>query len=256
MGIISDIVDNVNSVKILAVPSKNGKRQLTVYSNTVITPNSNVLCLPVPNPRSVRLEYVPRDIFSQCKKSFNIHKRCGSIDSFSTLFHTSYEVIVVNSINELNNQNGFILTATVIDFLKVFYPSNFGFILCKLKKGNITYKPLAYSHDIKNKLFFPTKYYHSTIHYEQLPSSFDYINLEPNRKNSTDSWDHELYSIATPIGGHESSRKIIQNTNKIKWSKMPRDFQLDSFVNLRCYEKVGYYPNVDIEMHLQISMIY
>ena len=258
MCIISDYVDTVKFTKILAFPSKNGKRQLTVYSNIVSTPNSNVMCLPVPNPRSVRFEYVPSDIFSQCSKSFNIRNaRCGEgcMDSFSSLYNSTYKAIVVNSINELNCQNGFILTFEVIEFLKATYP-NFGFILCKLKKGNVKYKPFAYSHDIENTLFFPTRHYHISIKEEPVWTSFDYVNLNESKANHiADDWDHELYSIATPRWCHEST-KVMQHSNKINWDKMPNDFNLNSYVILRCNEKYGYNPNIDIEMPFQLSLIY
>ena len=52
MCIISGPVLSVNSTKILCLPSRNGKRQLTVYSNAVATPDSNAMCLPVPTPKS------------------------------------------------------------------------------------------------------------------------------------------------------------------------------------------------------------
>ena len=65
MSIISGPVLSVNSTKILCLPSHNGKRQLTVYSNFVATPSENAICLPVPTPHSVKFEYIPNDIFTQ-----------------------------------------------------------------------------------------------------------------------------------------------------------------------------------------------
>jgi len=233
MCIVSDRILDVHSTKIFAMPSKSGKRQLTVYSNCVSTPESNVMCLPVPNPRSVRFESVPADIFKQCTKSFGKKTKCMDF----TIFYSSYKVKVVNSMNELNNQNGFILSQDVIDYLKK-YPKHFGVILCKLKKGNKQYKPLAYSHTIQDKLFFPTKQY---IIKDNLDKSID--------------WDIEIFSIAAP-SGHDSSLKLIQPENKIIWNKLPDNYKLDKFATLRCCEKYGYNPNIDIEMTYNLRMLF
>ena len=233
MCIISDTVDTVSSTKILAIPSKNGKRQLTVYSNTVLSPESNVMCIPVPNPNSVQFENVPSDIFSKCAQSFKSTKSC--MDYFSNFCNSSYNAIIVRSMNEINNQNGFILSENIIEFLKKTYP-NYGVILCKLKKGKHKYKPLAYSHDIDDKLFLPTKEY--------------YIKLTKQASN----WDHTIYSVGTPRWCHEST-KTIQN-NKINWSKMPANYYLDCYVILNCYEKNGYCPNIDIWMPFILSLLY
>ena len=250
MCIISDVIDAVHSTKILAIPSKNGKRQLTVFSNTVSTPESNVICIPVPNPHTVQFEHVPPDIFSQCIKSFN-GRNVSCIDYISTFCKHSYDAIIVQSMNDVHNQNGYILTHDMTDFLKVNYPKH-GVILCKLKKGNHTYNPIAYSHDINNVLLVPTKQYHTTIKEE---FTFDYIILKEKKGTIiANDWDHKMYSIATPIWCNEC-RNIIKN-NKINWSKMPNDYYLDQTVNLNCYEKYGYHPNIDIEMPFTLSLIY
>lgn len=254
MCIITDIIDSVSSTKIFVMPSKNGKRQLTVYSNTVSSPNSNVMCIPVPNPYSIQFENIPIDIFNQCAKSFNktCNKKYGCMDYLSNFYNSSYNAVIVRSINELNNQNGFIITSDIVDFLKKTYPC-YGFILCKLKKGNVTYKPLAYSHDIQNSLFFPTRHYNRSIR-EQFIWTSDYIEIQEKKTNLADNWDHELFSVGTPTWCHES-KKGIRN-NKINWSKMPNDFNLDSYVILRCYEKSGYSPNIDIQMPFKLSLIF
>ena len=246
MSIISDRIQSVDSTKILVMPSKNGKRQLTVYSNTVTTPDINVMCIPVPNPHSVRFEYVPADIFSQCANSFT--KKGSCMDYISTFCNSSYKTVIVRSANELHNQIGFIITHDVVEFLKLHYP-NYGFILCKLKKGKHTYNPLAYSHDICDRLFIPTKHYHITIEQEL---SCDYIQLNEKKASIADKWDHLIYSIGTPIWCHESMK--LRHDNKINWSKI-HDFSLHTSVILNCYERNGYYPNVDITMPYNLSLI-
>jgi hypothetical protein len=252
MCIISDIIESVTSTKIFVIPSTNGKRQLTVYSNKVSSPDSNVMCIPVPNPHSIRFENVPTDIFNQCAKTF--HKKHGCMDFLSAYYNSSYKAVIIHSVNELHNQNGFILTSDVVDYLKKTYP-NYGFILCKLKKGKTSYKPLAYSHDIESSLFFPTKHYNRSIREQPLWTSFDYVGIEEKLTHIADNWDHELFSIATPTWSHDSI-KGIQHTNKINWSKLPDEFNHNSSVILRCHEKSGYSPNIDIRMPFNLSLLF
>jgi hypothetical protein len=78
MCIISGPVISVNSTKILALPSNDGTRQLTVYRNAVATPESNAMCLPCPNPETIEFESVPKDIFSQCSSSFGFRMTRGA----------------------------------------------------------------------------------------------------------------------------------------------------------------------------------
>lgn len=272
MSIISGPILTVNSTKILCVPSLTGKRQLTIYSNAVVTPDSNVMCLPVPNPHTVKFERVQKDIFAQCDNSFNVpHKGTP----FSIQSHGSYEVMLVPSIDDIPRipPRFTTLSTEVIEFLIVSYPNNFGIILCKLKKGSVHYEPIAYSHEIQNKqLFFPTKHFHIYNDSRQPKenegdeevewlSNFggsllggDLMGL-PGRKMPThvntrfaDDWDHNLYSICTPTWCHNSKNKQMRLTNSISWSQLPVEFQFGPNVVLRCKEIIGHDSNVDIEI--------
>ncbi len=174
MCIISGPVISVNSTKILAIPSKNGKRQLTVYRNAVSTPDSNAMCLPCPNPNTIEFEHVPRDIFSQCDSSFDkVYPRGGptlsaslgvSKSKLAVQSHGSYEVVIVPSLDDLDRipEDFTTLTPEVVQFLKSSYQPGFGVVLCKLKKGSTDYEPFAYSHEMQSsgELFFPTKHFH------------------------------------------------------------------------------------------------
>lgn len=294
MCIISGPILSVNSTKILALPSKNGKRQLTVYSNAVATPDSNAMCLPVPNPNSVKFENVPKDIFKQCSKSFNIRLARGFTDGIvagvnlstnsvrSTLHiqsHGSYEVVLVPSMDDLDRVPTYFTTLTpdVIEFLKASYPTNFGVLLCKLKRGSADYEPFAYSHDIQEneKLFFPTKHYH--VHNDSDNSLFrneepewssgfgrslldgKLMNVFSSKKPKTvntkfaDDWDHEIYSGQTPEKCHNSGKKIMKSTNEIDWTEIPSDFNFGPSMVLRCKEMVGHGPNIDVEMPIYVN---
>lgn len=290
MCIISGPVTSVNSTKILALPSRSGKRQLTVYRNAVITPDSNAMCLPVPNPNSVKFETVPKEIFSQCAKSFEYSRGLtlsATKGSFSAnggallvQSHGSYEVVLVPSMNDLERvpSHFTVLSSEVKAFLKTSYPTNFGVLLCKLKKGSADYEPFAYSHNIQanTQLFFPTKHYHvqdpsyNGVRHNKEPSwARDFFSslqdngqmmellggVMPQQVNTqyADDWDHEIYSGQTPTYCHESSAKRVRDTNEINWSKMPNDFNFGPSMVLRCKELVGYGANIDIEMPVSVA---
>lgn len=284
MSIISGSVLSVNSTKILCLPSRSGKRQLTVYSNVVATPLENAICIPCPTPHSIKFEHIPKDIFKQCQNSFDIRMARGAATYGMTRsvngtlpiqFHGTYEVILVPSLGDIDRiPPQFIkLTPEVIEFLNASYPINFGIILCKLKKGSVDYEPFAYSHDIQanTQLFFPTKHYH-TLNESQKATEYDDEEVGwsngfgssllggsmmgllsrniPKLVNTrfADDWDHEIYSAGTPVWCHESGKKGMSNTNAINWSQMPVDFQLGPNTVLRCKEVIGHSANVDIEM--------
>ncbi len=282
MCIISGNIKSVKSTKILAIPSRCGNKQLTVYSNTVATDNNNVMCLPVPNPNTINFETVPKDIFNQCKDSFdkisfrssNNIVAAAAINKIREFSHGSYDVIVIPSINFLDEipPSFAELTPDVIIFLKRHYENyNFGFILCKLKTGSINYEPFAYSHNMhqNGKLFFPTKHYHKQTkqepNYGAWANSFgtgllgnkiydrtdDLLDVSiPNGKYA-DDWDHELYSLKTSKNNHISKTKNLLSYNKINWSNMPENFRIGQDNTLHCMEIFGEKENIDIMMFLE-----
>jgi hypothetical protein len=291
MCIISGPVVTVASTKIFAIPSKDRKRQLTVYKNEVDTKNYNAMCLPVPNPHTVQFEKVSNNIFKQCSMSFSsrilkgITRNSGMYEYHSLsiqkplpiLSHGSYDVVLVPSMNDIERipTSFTTLTNEVIQFLRTSYPENFGIVLCKLRQGNMNYEPFAYSHDIQQngKLFFPTKHFHThdKMNVNQLngdggwQSSFgssllgdnllaSSLTLPDSLQNVTiaDDWDHEIYSAETPIAYHESRTKGMKQTNEIDWSEIPTDFQLGNSTILRCKDVAGRYANVDIQMPIEV----
>ena len=260
MCIISGPVTHVSSTRLCCIPSKNGRRQLTVYRNEVATPDVNAMCLPVPNPASVKFEEVPKDIFSQCSSSFHYphkYERTWSLSSSSrsTLAiqsHGSYEVVLVPSMNDFDRiPSPFnTLTPEVITFLQTSYPASFGIVLCRLKQGHTDYEPFAYSHEIQanGKLFFPTKHYHVHKFTQTIPYEFE--RLMPTLHKYANDWDHELFSIGTGIHEHVSEKKEVISKNAIRWDEFPEEFQHTSRKVMRCREIVGDHLNTDIEMIL------
>lgn len=289
MCIISGTVISVNSTKILALPSKDGTRQLTVYRNAVATPDSNAMCLPCPNPETIEFETVPKDVFSQCAESFEIRMSrghgeptlswSGAKKTLPVLSHGSYEVVNVPSMNHFSEipEDFTTLTPEVVSFLRGAYLVHFGVVLCKLKKGSTDYEPFAYSHRLQanGQLFFPTKHFHmeatgASHRYTSFfatdepevgwaaaftsPMRWTEMSTSPSvNSRFADDWDHELYSAGTPNWCHESRNKAVSGTNQIDWSKMPSDFRLGSAAVMRCKEIVGHSANVDIEMPVAVA---
>ena len=251
---------------------------MTVYRNAVNTPNTNAMCLPVPNPLSVKFEKVPKDIFSQCEDSFEMSRSLGFYGVSNGVSkgkylaiqsHGSYGVVLVPSMSDIERipPSFLILTDDVKEFLRTSYPDVFGIVLCRLKAGSTDYEPFAYSHNLQanSQLFFPTKHFHNmnstnennenTIHNKHGWEAAFMNSMARNMPSlvSTrfaDDWDHEIYSARTPTSCHESATKHLCTTNKIKWHEMPADFQLDSTVVLRCKEIIGHGQNLDVEMPL------
>ena len=207
MSIISGRIQTVNSTKILVLPSINKKRQLTVYSNTVATPEQNALCIPVPNPQSVRFERVPKDIFKQCENSFGYSR-----SNVSKLFadnNTStqqllpvqsqgpYNFVILPSLLEFYRipPSFTVLSSDVKEFMNASYPENYGMIICKLKPGYNVYEPIAYSHDIQpnGQIFIPTKHYHKHASNISSQKAFQHQALEQDADDEP-SW-------ATAFGG-------------------------------------------------------
>ena len=245
MCIIDRPVNKVAKTKIFSMPCKEGKRQLTVYTNAVDTSTENIMCLPVPNPWSVHYESVPKELFEQCKKSFpDPPQRPREVDySWSYLAisisdepltienHGSYEVALVPSLYEFHRIPGtfVILTEDVKRFLFNNYPPDWGVLLCKLKEGVNDYEPFAYSHEIhEGTLFLPTKHYH----------------VDKKGGNHAD-WDHDIYLlyIAEEVGD------VSEEGNWIRWKEMPLQFRVGpDWCLRRIQKKGGWYPNEDMRI--------
>lgn len=179
MCIIAGEVRRVARTKLFVMPSADGRRQITVYSNKVDTPDSNVMCLPVPNPSTFSFETVYKGLFADCSRSFSDPEArylsaSLSLDSAGSRAvylpvqsHGSYEVVLAPTLDDLERvPPGFL---TLSDDVKSYLRSNysgqiapFGVLLCKLRVGAVDYEPFAYSHAMlpSGELFVPTRHYH------------------------------------------------------------------------------------------------
>lgn len=232
------------------MPSRDGGRQLVVYSNAVDTPVDNVMVLPVPRPETVEFETVPNDLFAQCEASFfreatlSVATRGFGLRGMPELevrSHGSYAVVLAPSVADLGRvPTSFTrLSPEVTAFLAGEYPSGFGFLLCKLKDGHTEYTPFAYSHALgpADRLFTPTKHFHMDSY-----GSVDTVTAD---------WDHEIYTALTDHYAHNDMRRTRRPGNQINWARMPNGFQMNPSVPLNCFVRKGsQYRNEDLQFRL------
>lgn len=253
MCIIAGEVRRVAGTKLFVMPSTDRRRQITVYSNKVDTPGSNVMCLPVPNPSTVSFETVYKGLFDDCTRSFSYHAYRSlyaglSAESPSAYLpiqsHGSYEVVLAPTLDDLDRvPPGFLtLSDDVKRYLRANYSGReapFGALLCKLRAGAIDYEPFAYSYAmlLSGELFVPTRHYHvEGGHSHDLVSDSD-----------ADDWDHEVYTILTPTEiAHTKSGCIPMATNRVDWSKMPVAYRHGGRFPMCLFERIGRGPNEDL----------
>jgi hypothetical protein len=288
---ISKEVETVNDTKIFCGLNSNRTRQITVYANTVNNiSDNNAMVLPVPFPESVEFHDLSnyKKFFDDCEDCFYLPqtKSFGSrgmmltnsyVDSYEAktlkVFNVgSYKVSLAKNLSDLKrvNKNVFDLSSGLESILRQYYSnSHFGFIICKLVRGNESYHPFAYSHKIFNsKVFIPTKHYHdeSQTYFNQGMNTMGlfadvqgWINPNQNKRKSyddsyADDWGHDIYLYNVDINSNQEAKKmntskyLWDGENKIKFSKL--DFDLDR--NCRNFQKVqinGSNPNIDLILY-------
>ena len=252
MCIISSYVKKVSKTKIFTIPSQDSKRQLTVYMNSVDSPVTNIMCLPVPNPDSVQFEKVPKNLFSSCEASFPepikkpemMWSLSASRAPLEIKSHGSYEVVLIPSSDDFDRiPESFELTEAVQKFLIENYSKNFGFLLCRLKKGSVSYEPFAYSHDIfEHHLFVPTKHFH--IHTDS-----DFMtgrSVVPKKIDIKADWDHDIYTCFVPI-----QLQDVSHDSEIEWEEMPKGFRCGPDYPLQRLQCIGnHLANNDLFFYL------
>ncbi len=259
MCIISGPVHTVSATRIFVCPSRDGLRQLTVYENAVDTPTENMMCLPVPNPASVVFETVPDDLMSHCAWSIQQDRSrgrdmlsWGGEEPLTIISHGSYEVVLVPSMHAFDRvPNGFAVSADVVHFLQAEYPETMGVLLCRLKPGNTTYTPFAYSHTLQREgqLFVPTKHYHvhsvkPDVAMGRALASVDTVHAD---------WDHEIYSYMTTPRAHDAQGRLPMPHNRIPWNRMPAGFGWSPEKPLHLLRRVGDWPNMDVVLTLAMA---
>ena len=226
MCIILARVESVSNTQLYISSSKTKERQLVIYTNKVTSPDSNAMILPVPNPLSVELlnfrHY--KDIFEDCQKCFRHYDdtrhlyatrslACSASDSHRPVLPVytigSYQASIVPSLDDFDRLNTNILRVNpeVASLLRKTYDSEFGFLVCQLKRGNHQYHPFAYTHSIHSNrlLFVPTLHYHL------------------GEKGSSADWDHTIYSPMTDLFTNYGYSYV--NSSSVQWDLLPSEYQ-------------------------------
>ena len=236
MCIITATVDKVAATRLFTCACNDGKRQFVVYSNTVDTPVlNNTMVLPVPNPHSVDFFNMShyKTFWDHLKSSFynrydDHHTRSHLYASRSASISEplpvyavgSYAVSIVPSLADFQRlkPNEFAIDPMLPTLLADKYGSEFGYLVCKLRKGNHGYHPFAYSHDIHpdRLLFLPTYHIHP-----------DGSRLHAEEKGD---WDHVIYAAGTDL--EQANVPIDRGSSdysfrswQVDWQKLPSEIR-------------------------------
>jgi hypothetical protein len=258
MCIILGEVHSVTKTNLFVLANKDKTRQMTFYSNTVSTPKTNMMILPVPNSsstpeKSIELHTIRyKNLFADLKKSVksinslsNYSHTTRSLacsaalprDTLEIISHGSYLVSIAPTIEDLLrlDMKVFALTPELYTFFGKHYTREFSYICCVLKEGLESYEPLCYSHPLHSsgKLFVPTLHYHNHGGKAEVQSA---------------DWDHKIYSVGTV---EKANLGYTSNySNEVLWGALPTEFHKLKVSSIRCAEITGYRKNVDIAFEL------
>ena len=193
----------IAQTQIFVSPNFDKTRQLTCYTNHVMTQSTNnVMILPVRNSKSVKfhnLEKYP-EIFNDLEKNFKERSRgfgmelsYNSSNSLDVFDVGSYKVSLAHSLDDLDRLNPrhfATVNKNIKKLLTTYYQTtsqiNWGFVVCKLDPGKMKeYHPIAYSNTLNSgeDLFVPTRHHHN-----------DQIGYHEEKVSH---WDHDIYSFNT-----------------------------------------------------------
>ncbi len=298
MCIIANKIESVSKTKIFVATNPTKTKQITIYSNFVNSVvNNNAMILPIPCSKNVDFIDLSnyKHIFTDCQQSFYDPTNISTCKSKSVSMQNntkleifnigSYQVSLALNFEQLLNVNEDLceLTEDLKKMLRKSYSeSQWGFIICKLKKGSENYHPFAYSHNIvDNKLFIPTKHFHVKLHeitFQEYWKTFDllktwlYSNIWTNYEIA-DDWEHDIYVLNFDINKNqyitsfnsckeiwlcesiahfqniELNENIIKNwlnqaRRNVQFSKINFDFD-----ECKLFTKIvinGSHPNIDI----------
>eukprot|EP01138_Halocafeteria_seosinensis_P003712 gb/GECG01003795.1/.p1 GENE.gb/GECG01003795.1/~~gb/GECG01003795.1/.p1 ORF type:complete len:336 (+),score=33.25 gb/GECG01003795.1/:1-1008(+) len=258
---------SVNGTEILVGPNEANDRQVVVYSNKVGTKHpDNFMVLAVPSTNISEdiqfhdLTEYP-SIFEDCRSMMvNTSRGLRSFRAKSKLqvFQVgSYDVSIAQNKGELEklDSSKFGVTQSLLRFMDRKYTDEYGFVICKLKKGDHTYHPMAYSHSIRDGyVFVPTVHYHGEGE-ENLGKSLDVA----------EDWRHQIYIVNKGVvsSSSDSSKAAAMEfvetykSKDMKWKKDVDEINREKLgfpiASIRSFDRLlvkGRAPNVDIQYAL------
>lgn len=260
MCIISGKVESVATTNIFVAPLEDGKRQLTVYSNTVqLSDERGVMVLPVPCPSGrvtrnnphggqIGIDFVDLSAYPDLFKDLKavtldlapvmkgLSRGLGQI--LPVVDVGSYKACVVPSLDDFKHLDAseFPLKQDVFEFLaREYMGPGWAFVVCRLQQSK-AYHPFGYTHFIPfngRHMFIPTMHFHQ----------------HSNSHESEADWDHNIYvfnqklireNIWTKVHHNHVADMVLQ---KVDLSKLPK---LQPFKSLAGYRVSNYHENHDL----------
>jgi hypothetical protein len=168
-----------------------------------------------------------------------LRSSAASVDNYKPLpvFDVgSYQVSIVPTVEDFVRLNPlyFDIHDDLPKILAEKYDGEFGYLVCKLRQGNHSYHPFAYSHGIHscNLMFVPT--FHIHLHGGAMPSL---------SQMKWGDWDHTVYSVSTDL---EDARNYSFTDHKLKFDKLPQIFQWIQPYRMKKFMQVGEHLNRDL----------
>lgn len=203
--------------------------QLVVYSNCVTKGHSRgptALILPFPIPKNggrfsfLHLDDFP-DIFNKLDSMFKSEK--SNFAEFERHFDSNilknmgyYKVSVASSLRKLReiseaNLDLFRLESSVMDKLKTYYKTGYGFVICVIDDSNI-FRPFGYLHEMREdgSLFVPTRYFYND-------TGNDPLNLEIDADDALESFNMKTILQEDKYLEMKLKRRAYNREARIGW---------------------------------------
>lgn len=262
----------VSATNIFVAPNESKERQIVVYSNNVDTRfEKNLMVLAVPNPETVDFVDLSdyQELFEDVKKYFKRHKIATrsvnmSYNGMSKSFSATNSLHIhevgnflasicknINDLKKIDAKTFGKINDDALEFMKSKYSdTGYGFVVCKLKKGNYNYHPFAYTHKISNGLFIPTMHYHGdekTRYETELKLKKEFNDIEFN--TAMKKYESFKKVNGTFYSDEQYTEKLNNILNKYKNVEITLDYDWDHSIFIVNNEHSSKYEkNLDKKM--------
>ena len=238
MCFINQPIYNISNTNIIIITKDDS--QITIYSNCIYNEyDDNIMIIPVPNPETI--SFLNLDSINGLLLE-DIIDNTDDTDYIVDNYYTK----LYNNIDDLLIDKEFSLSTKCMNELMSYSGSTknnqsnklWGFIVCKLNKGNVKYLPIVYKHKmITNHSFIPTRAYYKIESYNNyFFNSYNYywnhnISLINNKENI----------ILNSISSDRFSKKLNLPVN-LAFNNI---LNLKNNINIEKYIIKGYQLNID-----------